>query len=156
MERRLIARWGESVFPFVERAMNPQPRAGVRHSPFVKSGLEDGHGYELKSPYGYKGDTLWIAEIWRIEKRGDLYFLDYEAIPGSPDLIPTLHPDASKYATDKCRWRSPVQMPRWASRTTILIKGTWCKFRGGVYVWMYETELVVGALPTPAIVTRMP
>lgn len=29
------------------RIMKVQPHAGVRNSPFVKSGIEDGHGKEL-------------------------------------------------------------------------------------------------------------
>lgn len=33
------------------RPLNPQPAAGVRQSVFVKSGLEDGHGYELHPKY---------------------------------------------------------------------------------------------------------
>lgn len=33
------------------RPINPQPSAGVRESVFVKSGLEDGHGCELRPKY---------------------------------------------------------------------------------------------------------
>jgi hypothetical protein len=31
--------------------MKEEPHAGIRKSPFVKSGIEDGHGRELKPPY---------------------------------------------------------------------------------------------------------
>lgn len=44
--------------------MNPQPSSGVRLSPFVTSGLEDGHGYEVKLRYGKPGDRLWVREAW--------------------------------------------------------------------------------------------
>ena len=33
------------------KPMKKEPHAGIRKSPFVKSGLEDGHGRELKPPY---------------------------------------------------------------------------------------------------------
>lgn len=47
------------------RLLNPQPSAGVRQSPFVKSGFEDGHGREIKLPW-LPGDRLWVKEThWR-------------------------------------------------------------------------------------------
>lgn len=43
--------------------MRKQPHAGIRKSPFVKSGLEDGHGRELKAPYS-PGEVCWVRETW--------------------------------------------------------------------------------------------
>lgn len=48
------------------RIVKPQP-AGVRSSVFVKSGIEDGHGRELKNPHGKPGSRLWVREAWRID-----------------------------------------------------------------------------------------
>ncbi len=45
------------------RVIIPQPSAEVRKSPFVKSGLEDGHGREIKIKYA-PGDLLWVRETW--------------------------------------------------------------------------------------------
>lgn len=33
------------------KPMKEEPHAGIRKSPFVPSGIEDGHGRELKPPY---------------------------------------------------------------------------------------------------------
>jgi hypothetical protein len=46
------------------RVMKVQPHAGVRNSPLVKSGNEDGHGKELVCPFGEVGDRLWVRETW--------------------------------------------------------------------------------------------
>lgn len=49
------------------RVMKVQPHAGVRNSPFVKSGIEDGHGKELVCPFGGVGDRLWVREKTRVD-----------------------------------------------------------------------------------------
>lgn len=49
------------------RVMKVQPHAGVRNSPFVKSGIEDGHGKELVCPFGEVGDRLWVREKTRVD-----------------------------------------------------------------------------------------
>ena len=48
------------------RVVKPQPSAGLRHSNFVKSGVEDGHGRKINVPY-YPGDILWVIQIKPIE-----------------------------------------------------------------------------------------
>lgn len=53
------------------RIMKPQPHAGVRSSPFVPSGIEDGHGREVRCPYGEPGDRLWVREsFWGCDLPG--------------------------------------------------------------------------------------
>jgi len=49
------------------RVMKVQPHAGVRNSPFVKSGIEYGHGKELVCPFGEVGDRLWVREKTRVD-----------------------------------------------------------------------------------------
>lgn len=46
------------------RIVKPQPHSGIRKSVFVKSGFEDGHGREMKFPYGEIGEVLWVRETF--------------------------------------------------------------------------------------------
>lgn len=40
-----------------------QPSGGIRKSPFVKSGLEDGHGREIKYPF-QPGEIVYVPETF--------------------------------------------------------------------------------------------
>lgn len=67
------------------------------------------------SPYGKPGDTLWVKETW-------LERLDH--VRGVVD------PNAVRYVADgeppephRWRKRSPIHMPRWASRITLEVTG---------------------------------
>jgi hypothetical protein len=97
-------------------------------------------GGQIKSPYGYPGDRLWVRETFVLER--------FDSEIGAPPLVsdrPTqYHPGDgfewdSEYwlrphyrATDpapdlsydeeddpKCKWRPSIFMPRWASRITL-------------------------------------
>ncbi len=57
-----------------------------------------------KCPYGKPGDRLWVRETW--QRITDLAGYRYKAT----DLTP-----------DKGQWKSPIFMPRWASRITLEI-----------------------------------
>lgn len=69
-------------------------------------------------PYGKPGDHLWVRETWSLLKVWD------DCRPGiiSKDTKPYI-----KYAAtdtqnnDDGKWRSPIHMPRWASRITLEI-----------------------------------
>jgi hypothetical protein len=101
------------------RVMKVQPHAGVRNSPFVKSGIEDGHGKELICPFGEVGDRLWVRETWA-EAGGNapelqLYRASYPAhVPSHYENVPP---------PESIRWRPSIHMPRWASRITLEITG---------------------------------
>ena len=102
------------------RVVKPQPSAGVRHSPFVPSGLEDGHGREIRLKYGQPGDRLWVRETWQMPWVGAT-----QMFPRSPESA-ALYMDAPSvvYAADwngppPRRWRPSIHMPRWASRLTL-------------------------------------
>ena len=84
------------------RVVKPQPAAGVRKSVFVPSGLEDGHGKEIRPRY-FPGDRLWVRETWA--PRGE-----YKATPWAG-------------ATGKAKWTPSIHMPRWASRITLEVTG---------------------------------
>ena len=73
-----------------------------------------------RCPYGVPGDRLWVRETWAgalcdSENGGVLYRADCTA-PGSPSPA-----DLSRGAP--ARWRSPIHMPRWASRLTLEVVG---------------------------------
>ncbi len=90
------------------RVIKPQPASGVRKSVFVKSGLEDGHGREIKIPY-QPGDTLWVRETWckfgdiiGVNEDADIYY--YKADYPCP--------------VDKSikKWRPSIHMPKGVAR----------------------------------------
>lgn len=86
------------------RVIKPQPNS-VRASALVSSGLEDGHGNELRCPYGKPGDHLWVRETHLVTAGGAvLYKADH------PDLI-------SGYC------RPSIHMLRQHSRITLEITG---------------------------------
>lgn len=76
----------------------------------------DGFPCEYICPYGKPGDRLWVREAW--------------AAPHAHDhLVPRWIPRDARihYAATEDRggliWRSPIFMPRWASRITLEITG---------------------------------
>ena len=96
------------------RIVKPQPHAGVRQSPFVPSGLEDGHGKELRCPCGQPGDRLWVRETWAAPHA-------YDHLP--PRMISQearIHYTATE-ERGGLLWRSSIHMPRWVSRITLEI-----------------------------------
>lgn len=108
------------------RVMKVQPHAGVRNSPFVKSGIEDGHGKELVCPFGEVGDRLWVRETFRVHSRAtDVATLVYKASEQQSWTQQT-----HRVPIEKCNkpavvdtWTPSIHMPRWASRITLEITG---------------------------------
>ncbi|SUB07778.1 hypothetical protein [Pantoea agglomerans] len=108
------------------RVMKVQPHAGVRNSPFVKSGIEDGHGKELVCPFGEVGDRLWVRETFRVHSRAtDVATLVYKASEQQSWTQQT-----HRVPIEKCnkpavvdKWTPSIHMPRWASRITLEITG---------------------------------
>lgn len=110
------------------RTAKPQPSAGVRDSVFVRSGLEDGHGRELRCPYGQPGDRLWVRETHLLDPPIDGSwpsvgdgFASIEDIPGRyRNTKHVLYRADNNLSGDWC-WRPSIHMPRWASRITLEI-----------------------------------
>jgi hypothetical protein len=86
----------------------------------------------LRCPHGEVGDRLWVREKWvetdTPEGTPIIAYCAGGTIPigndgkGKPDYL--IHEWADKYGTPKTdSWRSPIHMPRWASRITLEITG---------------------------------
>ncbi len=63
----------------------------------------------LKSPVGQKDDLLWVRETFGWDEDG----------PHAGPLVYRADSD------DSIRWRSPMHMPRWASRFTLRVISVW-------------------------------
>lgn len=66
-------------------------------------------------PYGQPGDVLWVREKWAAPHA-------FDHLP--PRLIPAgthFHYRATEDGPSGLLWRSPIHMPRWASRATLEI-----------------------------------
>lgn len=76
-------------------------------------------------PYGVPGDRLWIREGWKFLSIGPRHFVDdpfpcawrYRA-DDKKAWGPVTHDKLPKQFNSK-KWRSPIYMPRWASRITL-------------------------------------
>ena len=101
------------------RVIKPQPSAGVRRSVFVLSGLEDGHGRELRCPYGRPGDTLWVRETWASHKYMD-DTKPSEFTVGA-QMLPVWYRADNVQSDERGKWRPSIFMPRWASRITLRV-----------------------------------
>lgn len=111
------------------RLVKPQPRELVEFMPGTWAiPTKDPSSFkELRHPYTH-GDRLWVRETWWIydelaERDREIEGLMYRA-----DL--TLEQEREEEATRRQlgvekpdRWRSPIHMPRWASRITLEVTG---------------------------------
>lgn len=57
------------------------------------------------------GDLLWAREAWALADNSDT---EWPVFRADGDSLPDLHP-----ARAPATWRSPIHMPRWASRLTL-------------------------------------
>ncbi|WP_313129470.1 hypothetical protein [Pseudescherichia vulneris] len=104
------------------RIMKVQLSSGVRTSPFVKSGFEDGHGKEICCPFGAVGDRIWVREAFATLEPGS-----YEPVKPCDGYAQVVRYAASDRLANSDRdvrgfnWRPSIHMPRWASRLTLEI-----------------------------------
>lgn len=121
------------------RMISPQPHSGIRQSPLVKSGIEDGHGREIIWPCSV-GDILYVKEAtWMFCERRPYGktpngrqkwrycpVVGSFANPGASDPIyycadhPEKPTDIIGHANtgNEWGWRKKIGMfmPRWAAR----------------------------------------
>lgn len=82
-------------------------------------------GLREHCPYGRPGDRLWVRETWGLHAYGD----ETEWLRGPVADAGVLQSWCPAYRADwdahpeGCYWRSPVTMPRWASRITLEVTG---------------------------------
>jgi len=89
---------------------------GVSRAAFVNYGT--GEALYLKCPYGQPGDLLWVRETWQVRDGGGYYTkadlkLHYTDHPQCGVLWEKDQPPTRAW------WRSPIFMPRWASRINL-------------------------------------
>lgn len=79
----------------------------------------------FRCPHGKPGDRLWVkeqfAEVPGIGEADD--WVDYRATPKFPESDQPGGGDFAKGDPDRIAWRSPLFMPRWASRLTLELTG---------------------------------
>lgn len=86
-----------------------------------QGGMETSHWNTLSCPYGQPGDRLWVREVWRVRRGswcGDLVYRA-DATTRPLEFAEATEIDAKHF--DSTAWRSPIYMPRWASRITLEI-----------------------------------
>lgn len=125
------------------RVVKPQPPADFKPHPdytvcrpfhrvgsgCVVYGFCDARGNEYFSRHGAPGDRLWVKETWQVFDVGRMRPADVmrplPAIPTIPlprDIRVEYRVGAENYTGP---WRSPIYMPRWASRITLEIVRVW-------------------------------
>ena len=80
--------------------------------------------YREECPYGVPGDSLWVKETWNALFFNDKHILWSGDVPKAMRTKERLVDSPVYRATDndpEYPWRSPIHMPRWASRITLEI-----------------------------------
>ena len=119
------------------RVVKPQPPAGHNFAGFtIHSTRTSDEGkavwgagdalpylraaHRVRCPYGQPGDRLWVRETWaRDDEDGALFYRADVGLGGNADDWERNRIDGAP----RYRWRSPIHMPRWASRITLEITG---------------------------------
>ncbi len=93
--------------------------------------MGDESGTVIACPYGHPGDRLWVRETWAAEGIRDTHLsIQYKSTPMPPTLgkrvvrpagFELKMPAQGPLGDDDGIWRTPIYMPRWASRITLEI-----------------------------------
>ena len=84
--------------------------------------IRPSHDMRERSPYGGRGDLLWVREAWAL-----VPVTAYRASEGVQQTLSPIDPhDAAVYKagwtlSPPTKWRHAMYMPRWASRITLRI-----------------------------------
>jgi hypothetical protein len=93
------------------RVIKPQPIAGIRKSVFVPSGIEDGHGREIKLLYKV-GDIFYVRETWSIHECVKCQ----AGIPALGGECKCKYVYRASYGATDFRWKPSIHMPKEAAR----------------------------------------
>lgn len=118
------------------RPIKPAPAGGLRKSVFVKSGLEDGHGREIRIPH-LPDDRIYVRETFGYAESPE-YPDDRPYKPVSKDFMRPVEPNGKVYViyradgdtswssfdgdhynqdgTEKSYWMPSIHMPKEAAR----------------------------------------
>jgi len=107
------------------RVIKPQPSAGVRSSPFVPSGIEDGHGRQFRPRY-QPGKRYYVKETWccKVDMISAKVTDDFYYRLDNPDVVKVDGDGwtvANKDGAEASPWLSPMRMPKRAARYVIEI-----------------------------------
>ena len=106
------------------RVMSPQPayqefgyegRSWCYHDDFAKHPTDFTH----LCPYGQPGALLWVRESWRVADGKEYTLIDPEWAGGKNPAH--IEYKANDPHPENVMWRSPIFMPKWASRITLKI-----------------------------------
>jgi hypothetical protein len=115
------------------RVVKPQPR----HAQTLRTGVHetsaDG-GFDrdvrtIRCPYGGPGDRLWVRETfycdhwWAGDFEATRATTNAKAIAEWRELLYYRADGEPQFEADRPTWRSPIHMPRWASRVTLEVTG---------------------------------
>jgi len=86
-------------------------------------GMQFTDGTNVKCPYGKVGDRLWVRETWT--QRWDDDKSEFDGYLYAADGSFVVHVDGGQNAdgSERSPWKSPIHMPREASRLTLEITG---------------------------------
>lgn len=106
------------------RVIKPQPQGAdywTEHDGAFYPNTVDATTPILRCAYGTFGERLWVRETWAhdCEHCRDVHCGIRDHIWYRANEVPVV---AESFAGD-ARWRSPIYMPRWASRLTLEVTG---------------------------------
>lgn len=95
------------------RVLRPQPPEGLMPECMAVAGEAQpiGAGYA-------RGDRLWVREAWCVDDDNHHH---YKASSYVPPRVGAMATSRGESGQSLARWRSPIHMPRWASRLTLVV-----------------------------------
>ncbi len=110
-------------------------REGRKHQ--TRRPIKPGASRE-RSPYGGRGDRLWVRETWGIANRKLYDRRDPRGIAFAADYPPGIKPPGVS------AWRPSIFLPRWAARMVLNNRGTWIEPLGLITAGEIEIEGFAG------------
>lgn len=99
------------------RSADPTRTHGGRRCWVAKYAENPTRGKMIYCRYGEVGDRFWVRESWRVTSRNGNQFLEYA------DGMCRAFPIGTREQPEPLGFRTPIFMPRWASRLTLEITG---------------------------------